>query len=229
MIDGALRSEIPAATLFLLNPHGIVMGAHARLDVGGSFYMSTAHDLRFEDGVVFQARYESGSVLSTAAPRAFGFLDGPVEDIHIQGSHLTVPRGKTLGIIGGDMAIEAGRLRAPSGTLSLASVSQVMVRAEVSLSAAEMVVPEGMRLGDVTISDAARLETDGNGGGLVAIRSGQWTMAQSDISAENDGNVPRTGASIDIAATELPPPTRLAFVMAHRSAWIAALQDVVAM
>src|SRR5688572_25179881 len=34
MIDGALRSEIPAATLFLLNPHGIVMGAHASLDVG---------------------------------------------------------------------------------------------------------------------------------------------------------------------------------------------------
>jgi filamentous hemagglutinin family protein len=200
IIDGTLRSEIPAANLFLLNPRGMVMGAHARLDVGGSFYMSTAHNLHFEDGVVFKATYEEGSTLSTAAPRAFGFLEGPVEDIHLEGSQVTVPRGETLGIIGSDITIEGGRLRAPGGTLFLASVSQATATAEMPLNAAETMVPAGMTLGDVTIT-AATLETDGNGGGLVAIRSGQLTIAQSVISADNDGNVPRMGASIDIAVT----------------------------
>jgi hypothetical protein len=93
MIDGTLRSEIPEATLYLLNPHGIVMGAEARLDVGGSCYMSAAPELHFEDGIVFQATSQSGSALSTAAPRAFGFLDGPVQALRIEGGRLTVPRG----------------------------------------------------------------------------------------------------------------------------------------
>ncbi|WP_179136887.1 filamentous hemagglutinin N-terminal domain-containing protein, partial [Candidatus Entotheonella palauensis] len=118
IIDGALRSEIPSANLYLLNPHGIVMGANASLDVGGSFYMSTADALHFEDGVVFEAKDEKGSLLSTAAPRAFGFLGGPVGDIRIEGSQLTVPREKTLGIIGGDITIKDSRLRASSGTLA---------------------------------------------------------------------------------------------------------------
>ena len=33
-IDGTLRSEIPRAHLYLLNPHGVVFGPHARLTWG---------------------------------------------------------------------------------------------------------------------------------------------------------------------------------------------------
>jgi filamentous hemagglutinin family protein len=209
IIDGTLRSEIPEANLFLINPHGIVMGANARLDVGGSLYVSTADELHFEDGVVFQARDEKGGVLSTAAPRAFGFLGRPEvdmrpmrdRDIRIEGSQLTVARGKTLGIIGGDMTVADGRLWAPSGTVSLASVSKAEP-AEVTLGAAGMGVPAaGTQLGHVTITGST-LKTDGNGGGLVAIRSGQLTVAQSVISAVNDGDAPHTGTSIDIAVTD---------------------------
>jgi len=202
IIDGTLRSEIPAANLFLLNPYGIVMGANARLDIGGSFYLSTADELRFEDGVGFQAKYEKGGVLSTAAPRAFGFLGGPVGNIRIEGSQLVVPRGATLGMIGGEMTIEGARLQAPSGTLYLTSVSDVTMAAEVPLRAAAAVGSEGMVLGEVTITGASVFETDGNGGGLVAIRSGELTVAQTVISADNDGNTPRLGASIDIAVTD---------------------------
>ncbi len=202
MIDGTLRSEIPAANLFLLNPHGIVMGANARLDLGGSFYMSTADELHFEDGAVFQAKHEQGGVLSTAAPRAFGFLDGPVGSIRIEGSQLVVERGETLGLVGGEMTIEGARLQAPSGTLALTSVSDGTVATEVPLRAADIVGSQGMGLGKVTITGASILETDGNGGGLVAIRSGRLTVAESVISADNDGNTPRMGASIDIAVAD---------------------------
>ncbi|WP_089718399.1 two-partner secretion domain-containing protein [Candidatus Entotheonella palauensis] len=200
IIDGTLRSEIPAANLFLLNPQGIVIGANARLEVGGSFYMSTADELHFEDGAVFQAKDEKGSVLSSAAPRAFGFLGGPVGNIHIKGSQLTVAREQTLGIVGGDITIEDSQLRAPSGTLALTSVADGTVAAEVPLQPTHAIAA-GRPLGEVAITGAT-LETDGNGGGLVAIRSSRLTVAQALISADNDGNTPRAGTSIDIAVTD---------------------------
>src|SRR5262249_8786457 len=52
-IDGTLHSGIPGAHLFLLNPSGFLFGANARLDVSGSFHVSTADFLRFTDGATF--------------------------------------------------------------------------------------------------------------------------------------------------------------------------------
>src|SRR5918998_1223267 len=46
-IDGTLRSTIPGADLWFLNPAGVVFGPNARLDLQGSFHVSTADELRF--------------------------------------------------------------------------------------------------------------------------------------------------------------------------------------
>ncbi|NNM81707.1 MAG: filamentous hemagglutinin N-terminal domain-containing protein, partial [Burkholderiales bacterium] len=75
-IDGLLRSTIPAANLYLINPGGIVFGPNAALDVGGSFHASTANYVKFADGGRFDASNPANDLLTTAPVSAFGFL-GP--------------------------------------------------------------------------------------------------------------------------------------------------------
>ncbi len=198
-IDGLLRSEIPGANLFLMNPHGVVLGVNASLDVGGSFYVSTADVLRFEDDAVFRTSLGGESEFSMRAPEAFGFLQAPLGHVTIRSQALAVPATHTLGAIGGDVTIEGGSLQAQGGVLSLTSVASA---GEVPLNAVGMARPEGVELGTVTITDRAALETEGIGGGVVAIRGGQLTVAQSRIAANNNSNVDRTGASIDIDVTD---------------------------
>jgi filamentous hemagglutinin family protein len=75
-IDGVLRSKIDGANLYLLNPSGVLLGPNARLEVRGSFHLSTADFLRFADGATFHADLSQGSGLTVAPPETFGFL-GP--------------------------------------------------------------------------------------------------------------------------------------------------------
>ena len=61
-LDGLLRSTIPGADVYLINPAGIWFGPQASLDISGSFHASSADVLRFEDGGTFNARQPEESV-----------------------------------------------------------------------------------------------------------------------------------------------------------------------
>ena len=56
-IDGTIRSQIPGAHLYLLNPSGVMFGPNTSLDVSGSFHVSTADYLWLADGVAFSAHH----------------------------------------------------------------------------------------------------------------------------------------------------------------------------
>lgn len=66
-IDGLIRSN-GSANLFLINPAGILFGENARLDVGGSFYGSSASSILFEEGEFSATDLDNPPVLTINAP-----------------------------------------------------------------------------------------------------------------------------------------------------------------
>jgi len=122
-IDGLLRSTIPEANLFFLNPAGVVFGPNATLDVQGSFHVSTADYLKLADGTRFDALPSSNdALLTTAPPETFGFLGENPAGISVQGSFLQVPDGKMLSVVGGDIKVADGSLYASGGRIDMVSV-----------------------------------------------------------------------------------------------------------
>jgi filamentous hemagglutinin family protein len=88
LIDGTIRSLIPNADIYFLNPFGIVFGPNARLDVQGSFHASTADYLSFSNGGRFYARNPRESILTVAPIESFSLLDSPAP-ISVEGSELS--------------------------------------------------------------------------------------------------------------------------------------------
>ncbi len=217
-IDGRLASAIPGANLFLLNPAGILFGPNASLDLQGSFHASTTDFIRLGDGVRFNA-LPSGqdALLTTAPPEAFGFLGDHVAPIEVNDSFLTVPDGKTLSLVGGDITVKNGAVNAPGGQINLISTaSPGEVTPALSGPEREADVTS-TQLGTITISrdpNAARpniegieigdIDASGSVGGGVVIRGGQFVMENVLVLAQTfGGNDAEKGAGIDIRVSSL--------------------------
>jgi filamentous hemagglutinin family protein len=75
-IDGLIRAN-GGASLFLINPAGIVFGENASLDIGGSFYGSSADSILFEDGEFSATDLENPPLLTINAPIGLSLRDDP--------------------------------------------------------------------------------------------------------------------------------------------------------
>ncbi|GAB4355330.1 MAG: hypothetical protein Fur0042_24580 [Cyanophyceae cyanobacterium] len=124
-INGLLQVVGGGADLYLINPAGIVFGAQARLDVPGSFTATTATGLGFGGlgeeggwfGTVGLPRWAALNGDPTAA-RFEGVIAGSVVNL----GSLEVGAGQHLTLLGGNVVVSGGTLRAPGGRVTVAAV-----------------------------------------------------------------------------------------------------------
>lgn len=140
-IDGMIQSTIPGANLFLMNPAGIVFGPNATLDVSGSFTATTADAIRLADGGRFAANPGERPVLTSADPRAFGFLSPAPQDIVVNDSKLTVPYSKLSLVAGAVVTTPATELMAPYSVVEQIAVGAGAAPREVNVATSVIAPP----------------------------------------------------------------------------------------
>ncbi len=195
LIDGRIGSDIAGANLYLFNPQGIAFGSHASLDLSGSFRASTADYVRFADGSRFSASLGGDSVLSVAAPSAFGFVAAAPAAITLTGSSLRVADGRTLALVGGSVVLKGeggtGRLTAPGGHVELMAAGP----GETPIGEGAVTAPS--YAGEVRLEDGMRVDAS-DAGGQVLVRAGNVSIDNSVVTAQATGAASAGG--IDIAA-----------------------------
>lgn len=218
-IDGLIRAN-GSASLFLINPAGIIFGEGARLDIGGSFLGSSASSILFEDGEFSAADLENPPLLTVNAPIGLGFRDNPgnIEnrsvgqnpngETNITGGAvgLQVPNGETLAIVGGNVLLDDGNLTAKGGHIEIGSV---LGEREVGISETDI----GFALdydsinsfGDITLQNTAVVDVTASGGGSINVNGNNLTISNSSLNsgiASNLNSSEAQAGNITINATK---------------------------
>ncbi|MBD1820991.1 filamentous hemagglutinin N-terminal domain-containing protein [Cyanobacteria bacterium FACHB-DQ100] len=199
-IDGLIRAN-GTASLFLINPNGIIFGKNAKLQIGGSLLATTADAIQFDDQNSFSASDPNAAPLLTVNPSALLF--NRIERAGIQNnSHtsssadeafgLKVREGRSLLLVGGNIDMRGSRLTAPGGRVELVGVAD-KGRVDLKLSGEELrlEVPKGLTRAPVALTDGARISVAKDNGGSIAIVAQSLEIAnKSDLEA---GIAPKLG------------------------------------
>lgn len=199
LINGTLRNSIPNADLYLVNPAGLIFGATAKLDVSGSFHASTADVINLNDGGKLSVHLAQESLLTTASPVSFGFLNNTGAEIQLNGTQFKVPTGKNFTLAAGKInlqynstAKQIAAISALGGDIRLAGVAQGELRFDNGLQL-------NGQASDVIIRNS-QLNNSYDKSGNVYIRAGHFVLDNSAIAALTFS---KTGGVLDIQGDEV--------------------------
>lgn len=223
-INGVIEAQ-GTANLFLLNPAGILFGANAQLNIGGSFVGTTASSIRFADGAEFRATdLNTRPLLTVSAPIGVQFGQ-PAGAIQVQGighpltgrtrpdvrnplvgagtstTGLSVKSGKTLALIGSGVTLDGGILSAPEGHLALGSVSSGYVSLLPNAQGWQLGYEQVQGKQNIQLSQQALLDASGLGNGSIQLDGAQIALSGGSVALiQNQGTV--SSGQIQIRASE---------------------------
>jgi filamentous hemagglutinin family protein len=161
LIDGQISSDMPNADIYLINPHGMIFGQNASLDVPGSFYASTADQIILKDGTTFSATNPQNDppILSAEPFSAFGFLDDNTALISITGGQFQA--GKTFALVGGEITIENANISGGQG-IEIDSRNAAPIRVTKSTMKVEGEGRIFFRGGKLVVTNNSTIQVDSN-------------------------------------------------------------------
>ncbi|MEO1430747.1 MAG: filamentous hemagglutinin N-terminal domain-containing protein [Cyanobacteria bacterium J06633_8] len=230
-IDGLIKAN-DSASVFLINPSGIVFGENARLDIGGSFLGTTAESILFEDGFNYSAiDSEQTPLLTISVPLGLQMGSNPGK-IEVNGSGhqiifdiptlsfirdarsvgLQVPSGKTLSLIGGNISLQGGNLTAQEGRVELGSVAEsAIVELITTDNGFTTEYNDITNFGNINLSQAASVEVSGEGGGNIQLQGRNISLIEDSaiiadtLGAENGKLFTvKASESVEIIGRNLP-------------------------
>ena len=194
------------ANLFLINPNGITFGANAKLNLQGSFVASTASSFVFAEGIYSATNPQASSLLTVNTPIGLQY-GGTSSSIRVQEAALKVDPGQTLALIGGEVSIEGGNLKAPEGQLEVGSVADNgLVSLNPTAKGWSLSYANVANFQNISITSFNKkspiLDTSGDSGGNINLQGKQIILADtSQISSTTSGA--GSGGSLVVNASEL--------------------------
>jgi len=198
-ILGLLRSEIPGADFYLLNPAGVLFGLGSSIDVPAGFHVSSADHLRLADGATFASTPVEGEVLSAAAPEAFGFLGPGAGPVHLAGGFVQSAADRFV-VAAGSVGVGIGPDSGNPGDVPL-RIPYGFLPAGMDIA---LVAVEGA--GEVPLERPGDAATRADGFGPVHVSSG------TPLQSTEVGGLEGPGGRIDILGAEVvidAPGTRV--------------------
>lgn len=215
-IDGVLQSQ-GTASLFLMNPNGIVFGPNARLNIGGSLMGTTATGIQFNDGLVFNtANTSTPALLSVNVPiglqmgTASGSIvvNGPGHTLVTllprsiplptqrdpNNTGLALTSGKTLALVGSNLQLMGGVLTNEQGQIELGAVRSGTVglglQADQSLG---LNYANVLTYGNLRLDQRSLVDVSGPIGGTISLQgqnlsfTGSSTVLNQNLGSQEAG------------------------------------------
>ena len=204
-IDGLIQAN-GNANLFLLNPAGIIFGANAQLNIGGSFIATTGDRLIFEDGFEFSAvAPETEAILTISSPIGLQYGTNPGEitilpNANRAGSNsingLSIQPNKTLALLGGNISITRNSLNGIASNIEISSIASGKIALENSDYSWQFNYANVSKFGEINLATGALV----NNSGIVNFQGNTINLSTSGVS--NFTDLKGEGGIINLEATE---------------------------
>ncbi|MBD2483833.1 S-layer family protein [Planktothrix sp. FACHB-1365] len=199
-IDGLIQAK-GIANLFLINPNGVIFGPNAQLNIGGSFFGSTANSIWFADGLEFSATNpQITPLLSINVPLGLQYgtnpgriiVQGPGHNLSQDNTEqrdiirenrpdgLRVKDNQTLALVGGEVILQGGNLTAEGGRIEVGSVGS---NSYITLTHPSWVLGYQMvqNFQDITLQQAASVDVSGEASGNIQVQGRRLTLSDGSI------------------------------------------------
>ncbi|ELS04439.1 filamentous hemagglutinin family N-terminal domain [Xenococcus sp. PCC 7305] len=197
-IDGLLGAQ-GTANLFLINPAGIIFGEGASLNIGGSFYGSTADSISFPDGEFSATDLNNPPLLTINAPIGLSFRDDPSP---ITTNNAGGISNSNLNLIGGSINVNSRLLgdRITLGGLSDAGIVGITIEGDLefpeAITKANLFLDNNAFLGAFSTDGSINLQGDN-----ISLDNRSFIIAgaENDINFQADNSILINNGSLIIS------------------------------